>query len=167
MDLGNLNCPIMLEVKPGGAGWAEVNMHIGKDDYTFILSYIGEDIYDLIEKVYYLYPNWGHDNLDYRVMEYYDDVEIESTIDGVTAKQLWSDVPWKTKLLWNGEGTYVKWKMERPATIDDDFRCDHHVGGLSAGGIFPYIHSKIQGFMLRCCQRCNRSADSLRNCWLL
>ena len=119
--MGNLNCPIMLEVKPGGAGWAEVNMHIGKDDYTFILSYIGEDIYDLIEKVYYLYPNWGHDNLDYRVMEYYDDVEIESTIDGVTAKQLWSDVPWKTKLLWNGEGTYVKWKMERPATIDDDF----------------------------------------------
>ena len=29
MALGNLNCPIMLEVKPDGAGWAEIKMHIG------------------------------------------------------------------------------------------------------------------------------------------
>jgi hypothetical protein len=121
MALGNLNCPIMLEVKPDGAGWAEVKMHIGKDDYVFTVSYIGEDIHDLIEKVYYLYPNWGHDDHNNKVMEYYDDVEIESTIDGVTVKRIWTEVPWRTELLWDGEGSYMKLKMERPATIDDDF----------------------------------------------
>ena len=84
--MGNMNCPIMLEVKPDGAGWAEIKMHIGKDDYVFTVSYIGEDIHDLIEKVYYLYPDWGHDDHNNKVMEYYDDVEIESTIDGVDSQ---------------------------------------------------------------------------------
>ena len=114
-------CPLSLEIIPSGAGWADVKLDIWDDHFDCVLSYIGDSIHDLVERVYYLYPDWSHDSYDYRIMEYYDEVEDVSAIDGVTDVYKWSDVPKRTKLFWDGEGSFVKWTMERPATIENDF----------------------------------------------
>ncbi len=114
--------PVSLEFVPGGGGWAKVKMKIFDDSFTFPISYIGDSVHALVERIYYLYPDWYHDESDYRVMEYYDDVEAVSTIDGVTAKRKWSNVPWRTQLIWDGEGTFVNVNFERPKTIE--VNCD-------------------------------------------
>jgi len=116
------NCPVLLEFIPGGAGWAKIIMKIYDDSFTFPISYIGDSVYGLVERIYYLYPDWNHDDCDYRVMEYYDDIEVVSTVDGVTVNRVWSNVPWRTQLIWDGEGKFVNVYFERPKTIEAN--CD-------------------------------------------
>ncbi len=119
--MSDYRCPLSLEIIPRGTGWADVKLDIGDDRFDCVISYIGDSIHDLIERVYYLYPDWPHDSYDYRIMEYYDEVETVSTIDGATDKQVWSDVPKRTEMVWDGEGSSVKWTLERPATIENEF----------------------------------------------
>ena len=117
--MSNYKCPLSLEIIPNGTGRADVKLDIEDDHFDCVLSYIGDSMHDLIERVYYLYPDWLHDSYDYRIMEYYDEVEDVSTIDGVTEKRVWSDVPKKAEMIWDGEGSSIKWTLERPATIEN------------------------------------------------
>ena len=119
--MSNYKCPLSLEIIPSGAGWADVKLDIEDVHFDCVLSYIGDSMHDLIERVYYLYPDWLHDSYDYRIMEYYDEVEAVSTVDGVTEKRVWSDVPKKAEMIWDGEGSSIKWILERPATIESEF----------------------------------------------
>ena len=108
--MSDYKCPLSLEIIPSGAGWADVKLDIGDDHFDCMLSYIGDSIHDPIERVYYLYPDWNHD--DYNSIMEYDEVPV---------KEVWSDVPRRTELFWNGEGSSVRWTMERPATIENEF----------------------------------------------
>ena len=101
--MSEYKCPLSMVIIPSGAGWADVKLKIGDDYFDCVLSYIGDSIHDLIERVYYLYPDLPHDSYDYRIMEYYDEVGAVSTIDGVTEKRVWSDVPKKAEMIWDGE----------------------------------------------------------------
>lgn len=119
--MSNKKCPISLSLIPGGAGWAEAEIEIFADSYTCSISYLGDSIHDLVERVYYLYPNLDHDDYNNLIMEYYEDVEAFETIDDIVVSRDWINVPWKTELLWDGEGSHIKWMLERPATIETDF----------------------------------------------
>ena len=119
--MSDYRCPLSLEIIPRGTGWADVKLDIGDDRFDCVISYIGDSIHDLIERVYYLYPDWPHDSYDYRIMEYYDEVKPVSTIDGATDKHVWSDVPKRTEMVWDREGSSVKWTLERPATLESEF----------------------------------------------
>lgn len=120
-NVSDYKCPLLLEIIPSGAGWADVKLDIGDDHFDCEVSYIGDSIHDLVERVFYLYPDWNYDEHNQNVMKYYDEIEAVSTIDGVTAKRRWINVPWKTELFWDGEGAFIKWTMERPATNENDF----------------------------------------------
>ncbi len=115
------NRPMSLSFSARGAGWAKARLHIGDDDFVFSISYIGAGINDLIERVYYLSPQLGHDDYDYNVMEY-EDAEITSVVNGEEATRHWIDIPWKTMpLVWDGEPDTVCWILERPVNLDSDF----------------------------------------------
>ncbi len=120
--MSNTNCPVSMEIIPGGVGWADVKVNIFEVSFTFVISYIGDSISDLVERVYYLYPIFDHDDYDYRIMEYYEEVEAGEIIDGEEIGPEWENIPWRTELLWDGEGSSVKWTFERPKTIKAD--CD-------------------------------------------
>lgn len=113
--------PLSIEIIPGAYGWADVRLKIFDDVFEFALSDVCDSIHGLIERVYYLYPVWQHDNRDHSIMEY-GEADITSTINGTKETERWYDIPYASKpLYWDGEGSYVIWKMKRPLDIKSDF----------------------------------------------
>ena len=109
-----------LSFSSSGAGWAKAKLLIGEDAFTFSISYLWDDINDLLDRVYYLYPNWGHDDANWNIMEY-GESDITSMEDGEETTRHWEEIPWKTTLDWDGEGESVRWTFERPVNLDADF----------------------------------------------
>ncbi len=112
--------PMSLSFSSSGAGWAKAKLLIGEDAFDFLISYLWDDISDLLDRVYYLYPNWRHDEVNLNKMEY-GEADITSVVDGEEGTRHWVDIPWKTSLFWDGEGESVRWDFERPVNLDDDF----------------------------------------------
>lgn len=114
------NCPISLCFSSNGAGWAKARLHIGDNDFVFSISYLWPGINELLDCVYYLYPNWGYDDYNLDAMEY-GEADLPGVFDGKEMIMHWEQIPWKTTLDWDGEGECVRWSFERPLNIDDDF----------------------------------------------
>ncbi len=117
------SCPISLSFSSSGAGWAKAKLLIGEDAFEFSISYLGNDINDLLDRVYYLYPNWGHDDANWKILEY-GEADLPTVFDGKEKIIHWEEIPWKTSLYWDGEGESVRWGFERPVNLDDDFDVD-------------------------------------------
>ena len=115
-----IRAPISLSFSSGGAGWAEARMLIGEENFVFPISYLCGGINELLDCVYYLYPCWGHDDYNSEVMEY-GEADIPGIFDGKETLMHWTQIPWKTSLMWNGEFDFVCWSFERPINIDKEF----------------------------------------------
>ncbi len=118
--MNTISCPMSLAFSSSGAGWAEAKLRIGKDAFDFSISYLWAGINELLDRVYYLYPNWGHDDADWNIMEY-GEADLPTVFDGKEMIIHWEEIPWKTSLDWDGEGESVRWDFERPVNLDDDF----------------------------------------------
>lgn len=151
--MSNTNCPVSMEIIPGGVGWADVKVNIFEDSFTFVISYIGDSISDLVERVYYLHPIFDHDDYDYRIMEYYEEVEAGENIDGEEIGPEWENIPWRRELLWDGEGSSVKWTFERPKTIKAD--CDLTIKLRRSWAIFSPV--------TRLCRRRGSRRDGIKS----
>ena len=119
--MSTASCPISLTFSSTGAGWADAKLCIGEDAFTFSISYLWPGINELLDRVYYLYPKWWHDDYNLDVMEY-GEADLPTIIDGKEMIIHWEEIPWKTTPLeWSGEPDSVRWEMERPVNINKDF----------------------------------------------
>lgn len=114
-------CPISIGITPSGYGWADVKFNICNDKFNFAISYVGASIGDFVERVYYLSADFGHDDVNYNVMEYAEKDLPFIDYDGTPGFGRWIDLPWRTEIYWDGESSSVTISMERPVSNDIDF----------------------------------------------
>lgn len=112
--------PMSLSFSSNGAGWAKAKLCIEEDTFDFAISYLWPGINELLDCVYYLYPNWRYDNYNLKVMEY-SEADIPSNGGEKKTTIHWEQIPWKTSVMWNSEPDFVEWRLERSVNLDDDF----------------------------------------------
>lgn len=105
MELQKRVCKIKARIEPYGAGWTDVYFDFGDGhERKFIISHcMGDQFEDMLKVLYHLYP------------------EQEDYLDGGRYIDYEDDIPESGHFLWNEEGCWTEWKIERVPVKNVDF----------------------------------------------
>lgn len=129
--LKNINneLAVKFEVLKTSYGWLDLRVSFADTEFTMMVSEIRCGLAALVDRLYYLYPDLGHDEYNF------DDVEYGSC-EGPAGSMItenpgeivtWEDVPWKTEIFFDEEGSGYTWKLTRKLSLDTDFMVDINI----------------------------------------
>ena len=119
----NNGLPIKFGVIETSYGWLDLKVMFDDNEFTMHMSELGCGLAALVDCLYYLYPDLGHDEYNFRNVEY-GSCEGPAGSENPDVIVTWENVPWKTEILFEEEGSSYTWALSRNISLDTDFMVD-------------------------------------------
>ena len=130
------DCPLKIELVPQGAGWTHVYLITGGERLFFVISNVlGHQFSTLVRALYFFSPKQNDpDNADDIIESKVGAYDMESgevteifEAGSHPVPGVYKDIPHRAEFIWDEEGSYSRWLLEREPNDNHDFAVKIHI----------------------------------------